>query len=92
VSTVPYELGRELRVRVSVGDSTLDVTVSGDLMMRTAADVLVPMLSLFEDDYERRMMRRALMPIVRLAIEQAAYRAAWVEVSRMLQLDPEKGR
>jgi hypothetical protein len=89
---VPPQVGRDLRVRVVVGDAATEMTVSGELLLRVASEVDVPPPFLCDGDFEKRMIRRALVPIVKLAVESAGHRAAWVAVSEMLGLDPEKGR
>ena len=91
MSTIPDECTRNVRVRVTVGDTVHVVEVSGELLRQKAEEVLVPHPFLHEDNYEARMIRRALMPVMRVAIEQIAWEAAKVEVSRMLRLDPDKG-
>jgi hypothetical protein len=92
MSTAPKECSEDMRVTVRIGDTVCTMTVSGELLRQAAEDVDMPPAFLCEDNYEKRMIRRALVPIVRRAAEQAASDASWDAVSKLLQLDPEKGR
>jgi hypothetical protein len=93
---VPSDVDRDLRVRVVVGDTVLEATVSGLELARVAADVDLPMGGflggfLGEEDYEKRMMRRELMRVLSRVVPDVAHTTAWLAVSKMLGLDPERG-
>jgi hypothetical protein len=93
--------GGDLHITVTIrvdGPSMLrpiscDMSVS-NLAMRTIAEKveLPPGLMFAEPTYERRMIRRALVPLVKRACEQSSHIAAWTAVSAILGLDPETGQ
>ena len=49
MSTIPDECTRNVRVRVTVGDTVHVVEVSGELLRQKAEEVLVPYPFLYED-------------------------------------------
>ncbi len=80
-------------IRQGFGDPVVfAATISGEALRRMAYDAPMPYAgALVSDDYERRMMRRALIPLVSRAVEGTLRQAAWHAISKWLDLDPEKG-
>lgn len=90
---IDHDVQVSVSIRQGFGDRVVfAATISGEALRNAAHDAPMPVKDgLVSDDYERRMIRRALMPIVEMAARATVRQAAWHAISKWLGLDPEKG-
>jgi hypothetical protein len=92
MSTIPAEVSRDILVTVTVNGTSSDVPVSVRMMERIARAIELSSPALCEDNDELQAIRSCVVSIAIRAANEAAQRASWVAVSKMLGLDPDKGR